>query len=412
MNVSAVNAIDTSPRTYATEAFVAVSPNPSVANQQVNVTMQVNPSPTIAADGNATFWQNSTLTITKPDGNQETKGPFASDALGRMYLLYVPTLVGNYTFAFVFSGQTVQSPASGISNVGDIDKVDNVFLPSNSTATLEVLETLPTSSPTPSPSSSPAPTPSPYLPSPKLPTVYVSCRTAGSSTSLRVEISGNLTMDETGVAGAPIKLYYSTNRGASWSDLTTVNTDANGEFLASWTPAESGNYMVAATWTRSDETAWVSAWSLNFAVLPFGGQSSFSVFSNSTLSELFFDSANAELSFRVEGPSGTLGYVDVWIPFSLLSNISELKVYLDGNQLAYTSTSQGDLWLVSFIYYHSSHQVSVKMGVAQPAQVAAEQKPLEPWIIPGTALVVVIFAVAGVFIAFRKLLRKKRERAV
>jgi len=52
------------------------------------------------------------------------------------------------------------------------------------------------------------------------------------------------------------------------------------------------------------------------------------------------------------------------------------------------------------------------MGVAQPAKVAAEQKPLEQWIITGTALVVVIFAVAGVFIAFRKLLRKKRERAV
>ena len=91
-------------------------------------------------------------------------------------------------------------------------------------------------------------------------------------------------------------------------------------------------------------------------------QSVFSVTSNSTLTALSFDSASKELSFSVSGDHGTRGYVDVYIPKSLVSDISGLKVYLDGNQIDYTSQSQGDGWLLYFAYHHSAHLVTISLG--------------------------------------------------
>jgi hypothetical protein len=89
----------------------------------------------------------------------------------------------------------------------------------------------------------------------------------------------------------------------------------------------------------------------------------FSVESNSTVTELAFNSTSSELTFVVHGPSRTAGYVKATIAKSLIPNTKNIKVYLDEKQLNYEVTSNTDSWLLSFTYTHSTHQVSINLAI-------------------------------------------------
>ena len=124
----------------------------------------------------------------------------------------------------------------------------------------------------------------------------------------------------------------------------------------------------------------------------------FSVSSNSTLSELFFNSNSSELSFSVSGDTGTDGYVEAYIPKSLVSNASSLKVYLDGNEIEYSITSEDDSWLLHFTYHHSTHKVALTFNSAATQNDA---NPLENWMLiagigAAAAMAVIVAAVAVV----------------
>jgi hypothetical protein len=130
------------------------------------------------------------------------------------------------------------------------------------------------------------------------------------------------------------------------------------------------------------------------------GQSSFSIESNSTIMELFFNSTSSELTFTVNGTHGTAGYVRVTIAKSLVSSIQNIKAYLDGEQLAVAITSDGDFWLLSFTYMHSTHHVRISLATN------AATTPLlgiANWI--WIAAVVIAVVGAGLLVYFRK--RKK-----
>ena len=99
--------------------------------------------------------------------------------------------------------------------------------------------------------------------------------------------------------------------------------------------------------------------------IPVPGQSFFFVESNSTVTDLFFNSTSSELSFTVTGPSGTAGYVKVTIAKSLVSSVQNVKAYLDGTQLDVTITSDADSWLLSFTYMHSIHHVKISFATNQ-----------------------------------------------
>lgn len=92
------------------------------------------------------------------------------------------------------------------------------------------------------------------------------------------------------------------------------------------------------------------------------GQSFFFINSNSTVSALFFNSTSSELSFTVNGTSGTAGYVKVTIAKSLVASVQNVKVYLDGSQLDVAITSNADSWLLEFTYMHSEHQVKINLA--------------------------------------------------
>lgn len=232
---------------------------------------------------------------------------------------------------------------------------------------------------------------------PQTPVLAVSCRSSTTFSNFRVEISGNLTYNETGLQGCQILLSYSVDSGDSWSQLTSVSTDSNGEFLAVWLPAVTGNYLLKAEWAGDADYAETSM-VINFAVSPSGEENVFSVTSNSTISALAFNSTSGELDFTVSGPSNTEGYCNVYVPKALISDASSLKVLLDGNPIEYTAESAGDSWFVSFIYPHSFHEVAVKMNSVPSAMISGSQ--LAQWIPYG--VIIVLVAIVAVLLASRK----------
>jgi hypothetical protein len=131
--------------------------------------------------------------------------------------------------------------------------------------------------------------------------------------------------------------------------------------------------------------------------IPVPGQSYFFIESNSTVSELFFNSTSSELSFTVNGTSGTAGYVKVTIAKSLISNVQNVKAYLDGNQLEVAITSNEDSWQLSFTYMHSNHLVKISF-----AMNAATMRFLgiETWI--WISVVVIVVVGVGLLVYFKK----------
>jgi hypothetical protein len=247
-----------------------------------------------------------------------------------------------------------------------------------------------------SPTPAPTPTPSPTSPTP---TLVVSCKSSTSYSGFNVQITGSLTFNGTGISEAPILLSYSVTGGKSWQDLTLVNTGSDGSYLVAWMPSVTGNYLLKAAW-EGDEIYSNTSTIVNLAVTPFAEQSVFSVTSNSTISEFSFNSTSRELRFGVSGSSGTTGYVDVYIPKSLIGNISSLQVYLDGNQTEYTAASQSDSWFLHFVYQHSTHVVTINLG--SPAQT--NENPLANWIFYGSllAIVIIVIIVIGVVLALKR----------
>jgi hypothetical protein len=132
----------------------------------------------------------------------------------------------------------------------------------------------------------------------------------------------------------------------------------------------------------------LSVWSLPFSIV-----------SNSTVSELAFNSTGKTLSFTVSGPSGTTGCTNITIAKTLVADINELVVYIDENQTSYSATSTNDSWLLILTYHHSTHRVLVILGSSQavPLTDAPTRK-------------IIIFAAAMIIILLATLLFTRRRR--
>jgi N-acetylneuraminic acid mutarotase len=91
----------------------------------------------------------------------------------------------------------------------------------------------------------------------------------------------------------------------------------------------------------------------------------FSVTSNSTITELAFNSTSKILSFTVSGIPGDIGYTNVTIAKTLIADLSESKIYLDGNQIDYMNSSTEYTWLIHITYQHSTHKVVMVLSSLQ-----------------------------------------------
>lgn len=198
------------------------------------------------------------------------------------------------------------------------------------------------------------------------PVLQFYCTSSASTNAFNVRIQGSLESNGTDNAIAlpnqQIQLQYSIAGGASWIDLASVTTDDSGNFTAVWMPTASGNYIIKALWAGN----WVGnqyyssiTTAANFVIAPPDNQdqTTFSVGSNSTITSFNYNSATTQITFGVSGPDGSTGYVQVCVPKSALPDPTVMKVTLDGSTVQTTYLSSGNVWLIIFVYHHSSHSV-------------------------------------------------------
>jgi outer membrane protein assembly factor BamB len=216
----------------------------------------------------------------------------------------------------------------------------------------------------------------------------------------KVTMNGILKSNETGIEGASVLLSYSVNGGQTWNDITSAQTSSDGSYSAAWIPSATGTFLVRASW--AGYYPFVAAESSKMlSVIAYDDQYVFSVSSNSTLSALAFNSTSRELSFTVTGETGTTGFVKVAIAKSLVANIADLRVYLDGASLDYTVESTDSSWVLDFIYTHSTHSVTINLGNLHVSP--SELFPIT-WLI--AAVVIVAVVGAGLAVYFKKRGRK------
>ena len=250
--------------------------------------------------------------------------------------------------------------------------------------------------PTPTPSEEPTPSPSPAPPE-TLPDIDLYCSSTTSYSGFKVQIYGAVSFNGVPASGESILLSYSKNGGKSWDDLTLTQTGSNGEFREVWNPSVTGNYLIQAKWEGESPLNTVSK-IVSLAITPYSEQTLFSVASNSTITEFAFNSTSKELTFTASGASGTTGYVRVYIPKTLINDISGLKIRVDENIVTYTSESQEDSWAIFFTYSHSTHKVVIELGAA--ANRGDETPP--DLIIYGAVIAAVVVAVAVATVTIKK----------
>jgi hypothetical protein len=220
----------------------------------------------------------------------------------------------------------------------------------------------------------------------------VSSPTLGSIINIKGRLADS---NGSGLANELVVLYYSFPGIDQWLPISSILTNETGDYKIQWVNTASGNFILRAVWSGnsiylgSSNTTVVS-------VLPYQNQTVFFVESNSTVTDLAFNSTSSELGFSVTGPSGTTGFVRATVAKSLVASGADLKVYLDGNQLAYSVTSVGDSWLVAFSYSHSTHKVSINLL----SSIAQSVPEFLFWIILSLLIVAVI--TVGLLVYFKK----------
>ena len=230
-------------------------------------------------------------------------------------------------------------------------------------------------------------------------TLFVSCKSSATISSLNAEIKGFLLSNGNALPNEPVLISYSVTGGRTWVDLTLINTDAHGNYAVTWMPDVTGDYVIKATYD-GDTTHMDATKTVNFAITKFEQDKVFSVTSNSTLTQLSFNSNTSQISFSVSGPSGSTGYVNLYIPKSLMADPSNLQVYLDNVKLDYTTESDGDSWVILFSYTHSEHAVIVNLTGA--ASIGTENGGTNWLVFAIPIAAIIIIAVAAIAIARRR----------
>ncbi len=135
-----------------------------------------------------------------------------------------------------------------------------------------------------------------------------------------------------GLENEPVVLSYASPEGNFWFLIGVGITDNLGRYDVHWILPATGTFTIKAEWAGNATYSGASG-NLTLSSLPLMNLYVFSVESNSTVSALAFNTTSSELSFTVSGPSGTKGYVKVSIAKSLVENVSDVKVYLDGERV-------------------------------------------------------------------------------
>jgi len=190
----------------------------------------------------------------------------------------------------------------------------------------------------------------------------------------KINIAGTLNdFNGNPLAEQTVILSYLVPGYPTWTPITSTQTDSNGAFSESWIAAATGRFVIKAQWNGNENYASTSTCK-NVSVLYDGNENIFSAESNSTLSLLAFNSSSKEISFNVEGPSGTSGYVKFQISKQLMPNMDGVKILIDGKDARCEIISQDKVWVLTFYYSHSTHNIIIKLqGVQIPEFIKAPE---------------------------------------
>lgn len=236
------------------------------------------------------------------------------------------------------------------------------------------------------------------------PKLSLALSTSTSYVGFSVNITGEVTYRDNPVPRVGVYITYGIAYPQSF--ITYINTTSEGKFSAIWMPTATGYFPVTAKvwpnpWQVDEAYPDASVDSAFLAVSPFAEEYVFSVVSNATVSELAFNSTSMELSFTVEGESGTSGFIDVYISKALVEDATQIKVYLNSTQLTldqYTVSSTDDSW-----------HLHLEIGFASKYAVIISIKELEKGIVdywPYLTAGLIIAVAVGVSIIIRRKLRK------
>jgi hypothetical protein len=113
--------------TKKTYPYIGTMPNPVGVNQETLIHLGISDVTVWPQPG----WTGLTVTVTRPDGNTETLGPFTTDTTGGTGTVYTPTMVGTYYFQTNFPEQVLQYdragrtfPAGSIMQAGTSEKLE------------------------------------------------------------------------------------------------------------------------------------------------------------------------------------------------------------------------------------------------------------------------------------------------
>jgi len=231
---------------------------------------------------------------------------------------------------------------------------------------------------------------------------FISISTSPSSTfvGFQVDIEGTLLdVYRNAVTDQTVVLYYTFSGANTTIPITSVTTDNLGRYYVKWIPPATGYFTLKASWF-GNATHLQTSNTTTLNILPYNDQQVFSVESNSTITELAFNSTNRQLSFTATGPDGTKGYARATISKTLFDNPVDVRVYLDGEKINYIITSLDDSWLLSFTYQHSTHKISITV----PAPTPFIQTLLGKELVFG-------LSITAIAISIFLILRKKRRSA-
>ena len=215
-------------------------------------------------------------------------------------------------------------------------------------------------------------TPEDYTPSPVpsgIPTsISISTDAPSSFVGYIVMVYGNLN-DTFGlpVFNEPVFLYYTFPEYGSWIPITSDTTDESGGYNIDWIPPATGSFTLKAEW-KGNTTHSGSSDIVSLSIMPYKNEQVFSVESNSTVTGLAFNSTSLKFNFSVSGPDDTKGYVKLLVAKSIVTDVTSIEVLLDGKKMNYSASSLGDSWLLIFTYTHSTHDVTISLGVQSEQQ--------------------------------------------
>ena len=246
---------------------------------------------------------------------------------------------------------------------------------------------------------------------PGISALSVYCQSTDSSTG-KLQIFGDLSVYGTSVPQAGIEFFYRHIDEADWQSIGETNTFDNGSYTVYWSPPISGSYLINATyWGNSMYSPVFKA--VNVLVESSTVNQSetvFSVDSNSTVSDLAFDSANALLSFSVTGATETSGYVNVCVSKSLVADASTIQAYIDCYPADFTVSSSGESWILHFSYHHSSHNIEFNLNShTSGSSTSSPEKVPE---MPQETLLIIVAALTVVGIVGLMLFLMRKKRAI